>query len=155
MVSCVALKNGGQQVEGSYPSPPSLAMLPLIPFLRSSPAQGYRDDLGAENLLSEERLGDRRLFGLKKRRLREDLISAYKLGGRQADGARLFLVVPSDRTRGSGNKWEHSKSHMNTIKNFFTVGVTEPWNRLPRDVVESSSLAVLKTHLKAFLCNLL
>ena len=77
MVSCVALKNGGQQVEGSYPSPPSLAMLPLIPFLGSSPAEGYRDDLGPENLLSEERLGDRGLFGLKKGRIQGNLRATF------------------------------------------------------------------------------
>ena len=39
-------------------------------------------------------------------------------------------------------------------KNFFALRVTEPWNRLPREVVESC-LKILKTHLDSFLCNLL
>jgi len=40
-------------------------------------------------------------------------------------------------------------------KNFFTLTVTEHWNRLPRGVVDSPSLEILKTHLEAVLCNLL
>jgi len=38
-------------------------------------------------------------------------------------------------------------------KSFFTVRVTEHWNRLSREVGESRSLEILKTHLDAFLCN--
>jgi len=39
-------------------------------------------------------------------------------------------------------------------KNYFTVRVTEPWNRLPREAVESP-LEIFRTPLDAFLCNLL
>lgn len=40
-------------------------------------------------------------------------------------------------------------------KNFFTVRVPEHWNRLPREVVESPSLNIFKSHLDTYLCNLL
>ena len=40
------------------------------------------------------------------------------------------------------------------MRNFFTVRLTEDWNRLPREVVESP-LEVLSIYLDTFLCNLL
>jgi len=40
-------------------------------------------------------------------------------------------------------------------KNFFPLRVTEPWNRLPREAVESPSLEIFQTRLDAVLCSLL
>ncbi|GAB0183940.1 mitochondrial enolase superfamily member 1 [Grus japonensis] len=112
---------------------------------------------GLELLLYEERPRELGLFSLEKRRLRGDLINAYKYlkGECLEEGPRLFSVVPSDRTRGNVDEMENRKFHLNMRKNFFTLRVTERWNRLPREVAESPSLEIFKTHLDAILCNLL
>jgi len=112
---------------------------------------------GQEHLSYEERLRELCLFSLKKRRLRGDPINAYKYlkGGCQEDGARHFSVVPSNKTRNNGHNLKHSKFRLNMRKNFFHLWVTEHWNMLPREVVESPSLEIYKTRLDTVVCSLL
>ena len=64
-------------------------------------------------------------------------------------------AVHGNRTRGNGHRLKYRKLCTNVSKNFFTVRVMEHWNRLPREVVDSSSLEIFKSHLDVYLCSLL
>ncbi|KFV88449.1 hypothetical protein N308_06432, partial [Struthio camelus australis] len=55
----------------------------------------------------------------------------------------------------NGQKLNHRQFHLNLRKNFFTVRVTEHWNRLPRETEESPSLEIFKTRLDVILGNML
>ena len=67
------------------------------------------------------------------------------------DEARILFGVCSDRSRINGLKLVCRKfciictcNICNMQKNFFTVSVMEHWNRLPRLVVESPSMEILR-----------
>ena len=65
------------------------------------------------------------------------------------------ILEACNRRGDSGQKLEHSNIHTNTRKNLFTARVMVHRKRLPREVVESPSLEIFKTHLDTFLCNIL
>ena len=56
---------------------------------------------------------------------------------------------------GQGATGTNRKFRVNMRKNFFPLRVTEHWNRLPREAVESPSLEIFKTCLYKVLCTLL
>ena len=64
-------------------------------------------------------------------------------------------MVCSDRTRSNGLILESPYKHVCVSLTSLTVMVREHRNRLPREVVEAPSVEIFKTHLDAYLCDLL
>jgi len=80
-------------------------------------------------------------------------VDKYLKGGCNEDRAGLVSVMSSDRMRGTGHKVKHRRLHQNTRKHLFTVGVNEHWHGLHREVVESPSFEIFKSHLDTVLGN--
>ncbi|KFZ57975.1 hypothetical protein N321_03688, partial [Antrostomus carolinensis] len=54
----------------------------------------------------------------------------------------------------NGSKLKEGRFRLDIMKKFFTVTAVRPWNRLPKEVVDTPSLEVFKDRLDEALRNL-
>ena len=96
----------------------------------------------------QRRLDCLNLFSLEKRRLRGQLIETFKIlkGIDKIDHNSLF-TLSSNQTRTNGWKLELKRFNTTHCGNFFSYKIPSLWNRLPADVVNSSTIIQFKSKL--------
>ncbi|RMC14220.1 hypothetical protein DUI87_09311 [Hirundo rustica rustica] len=101
---------------------------------------------GLESESYEEQLRELGLLSLKKRRLREDLITLYNYLKEDCKevGVGLFFQVTSNRMTGSDVKLYHGSFRLDIRKNFFIESSVKHWNRLPKKCSSHHSQKYLK-----------
>ena len=111
---------------------------------------------GLEHISYEERLraGAAHSEGEKVERGFYQLKNVYRSSVKMR-GPGSFQRCTMTEQGSYGHKLNHGKFHLNMKKNFITVRVTEHWNKLQEEAVETPSLEIFKTYVDVFLCNLL
>ena len=111
---------------------------------------------GLQHLPYKDRQRELGLFSLEERRLQGDFIAAFQAlkGAYKQEGSQLFERAANTRTRGNGFRLEERRFRLNR-KRLFKIRVMRHWNRLPREVVDASSLETCKARLDGALSNLI
>ena len=93
----------------------------------------------------QKRLEHLNLYSLEKRRLRGQLIETFKiLNGIDKIDYRNLFTLSGNQTRTNGWKLELKRFNTSHCGNFFTYKIPSLWNRLPVDVVNSSTINQFK-----------
>ena len=96
-----------------------------------------------------DRLKTLDLFSLKRRRLRGDLIEAFKIlnDRTDVDKSLFFTHAPSSGTRGHSQKLQKEHCRLDCRKYFFSLRVVTCWNHLPESIVSAPSISSFKERL--------
>ena len=101
---------------------------------------------GIRNFSYERRLKLFKLHSLERRRLRGDLIEAFKwVKGFNKGGVGKVLTIGSqDITRSNGFKLEKCRSSKEIGRNWFTNRVVDDWMRLSQQVLSAQTIGSFK-----------
>lgn len=96
-----------------------------------------------------ERLNSLKLFSLRRRRLRGDLIETFKIlrGFISVDPSEFFSLRESRDLRGHPLMLAKPRVNTSIRQNFFAVRVVNHWNKLPSEVVLAPSINSFKSQL--------
>ncbi len=94
----------------------------------------------------EERLRQLNLFPLERRRLRADLILAFKIFKGEVDlnPSEFFLRPPRAGLRGHAYRLLQGPSRLRRRSGAFSVRVVKYWNRFPAHLVLAPSASIFK-----------
>ena len=94
------------------------------------------------------RLDRLNLFSLEKRRLKGQLLETFKiLSGINNINSEGLFSLNNNCTRSNGWKLQLKRFNTSQCGNFFTYKVPSYWNRLPSDVVNSTTINQFKNRL--------
>ena len=126
------------------------------PYLKKQSVQIERIQRRATKLAPEckemnytQRLQYLKLFSLKGRRIRGDLIQVYKIF-QQIDDINIEKILPLatySRTRNQEYKLRHRYSNKDIRKYTFTYRVVNLWNSLPMDIKNAPTLNTFKNRI--------
>lgn len=104
---------------------------------------------GLKHMSYNDRLDTLKLQTLYARRLRFDLITAYKIihGFMNVDAGFFFEFCPDSRTRGHNFKLQSHFTRTDVRKCFFTSRVISQWNALPAPCAEAINISTFKNEL--------
>ncbi len=104
---------------------------------------------GIRSLSYEERLRKLDMFPLRDRRVRGDLIETFKILKKidKIDHESLFEISSLSITRNNSLKLKGQRFNTDIRRNFFNIRVVDPWNKLPKSVVQTNTVATFKKKL--------
>jgi ribonuclease P/MRP protein subunit RPP40 len=97
----------------------------------------------------ELRLLELQLFSMKRRRLRGDLIETFKIlkGFSDMGNSNVFVRNCDTRLRGHSLKLKKHGARLLVRHHHFSNRVVNFWNKLPEEVIQTSSVAEFKSKL--------